>query len=302
VKLNSPNHGVLGASDLDAAVGYLVRFGFAASEPAIVPADTARALYGLEGETREAILTVSGLPYGGLRVVETPHPPRPRGPLDRGPYAVDLYTTDIERSLSLVTEAGGRSSAVVEYRLQDVAVWEAKTEGPEGLSLVFIELGRRRPSLLDRDPDLLHSEVQALVWVVGDGDRAQAFWRKEAGLHRLRDATIEAPNVAALLDLPRPDAPVRIVLLSDEAETAPRLELIEFPRDGGADHPSLPLTPGLHAAAFAVADLDRARSALSGAEVGEAVKIHSPLHGEARATTGLAPGGVRFELWERAGR
>jgi hypothetical protein len=88
--------------------------------------------------------------------------------------------------------------------------------------------------------------------------------------------------------------PIRFVLAADQAQTPARLELIEFPQDEGANRATWPLAPGLHAAVFFVGDLDDAMEGLDAVELGTVVEIV----GGGRAVSGVAAGGVRFELWE----
>jgi hypothetical protein len=64
---------------------------------------------------------------------------------------------------------------------------------------------------------------------------------------------------------------------------------------------SWPLQAGLHAPAFGVDDLDAVVAVLApAASFGDVVEVESKVHGSARACSAVAPGGVRFELWESA--
>ncbi len=99
--------------------------------------------------------------------------------------------------------------------------------------------------------------------------------------------------ISQLMALPRPDLPVRFTLMCDGDSNPARFELLQFVDDPGEQQPTLPLAAGLHAPGFAVADLDRAIAGLAEAELGTVVEV-----GDERAVTALAPGGVRFELWQ----
>lgn len=296
MKLESPHHVVLGASDPGAAAAFFRALGFESGGPEGLSSVAARALYGLDQATSQQWLRMPGAERGGLRIVATPHPPAACGPYDHQPQAIDLYTTDMARSLEAARRAGARGREPLSYRVGTLEVAEGKAVGPDGVPVIFLRLSRRRPSLLDREPGRLHSEVHAFVRAVASLDRALGFWRDRAGLNVMMDATLRDPNVTGVMQLPRRDAPVRIAILVD-AETRPvRLELIEFPEDRGSAVPPRPLRAGLHGPAFEVASIEAARRAWPEVEVGEAVAV-----GEGRAAAALEPGGVPFELWERAG-
>jgi catechol 2,3-dioxygenase-like lactoylglutathione lyase family enzyme len=291
--LSSPQHAVLGAIDVEALVAFLRRFGFAEEERSILPAPAAAALYGLDAPARQIRLGVPGASRGWIRIVETPHAPSRRGPFDRGPHAVDLYTRDIRRSVALAAEAGASCGPIGAYSVGPLAIEEAKVTGPAGLPLVFIQVARRRPSALDRDAERLHSEVHSIVWAVDSLDASLPFWRDRAGLRPFLDATIREPAVARFMGLPRPEAPVRLAMMADAEVSPARLEILEFPEDPGAPAAGLPLREGLHAPAFRVDDLERAIGRLSDAGFGPVASLDG-----ARAVSGVAPGDVRFELWQ----
>lgn len=79
---------------------------------------------------------------------------------------------------------------------------------------------------------------------------------------------------------------------------APRivLEPVDPETDAGT-LPTMPLHPGLHAAAILVADLD-AWPRLDDVAWGDIVPVTSPRHGACRARTLEVSGSVRLELWQ----
>lgn len=296
--LRSPRHAVVGASDLGAMIAFLERLGFERAGTGRLPADAAAALYGLDGEAAEAELRMPGAEQGGIRLVATPHAAGEHHVFARGPHAIDLYTSDMKRSLATAAEAGARCGEAASYRVGPLELIEAKAVGPDGFAVVFLQVARRRPSLLDREPGRLHSEVHSLVFTVESISEALPFWKERAGLQVFLDATIVEPAVCAFMGLPRRDVPIRLAMLADADSRPARLELLEFPKDPGPQIPSSPLHAGLHAAAFEVASVDAARERLGEAAFGPVVTVDTPLHARSRAATALAPGGVRFELWE----
>ena len=83
------------------------------------------------------------------------------------------------------------------------------------------------------------------------------------------------------------------LLVADLAGRRGDVELEKFFEDPGAAWPTWPLAGGLHAPGFSVASLEAAMAALPAAEYGAIAEL-----GGQRAVTGVAPGGVRFELWQ----
>jgi hypothetical protein len=292
--LASPHHAVIGCSDLEVMTRYLAHFGQELRLEGELPEEAARKLYGLEGACRQRVLAAPGVTTGWLRLVGTPTPVPEVDPYDRGPLAIDFYTRNTARSLELVRQAGGRHGETVAYEVGPLEVEETDTLGPDGLRIVFLQINRGRPSLLDSDPERLHSELHSIVWTVPSMDTALAPWVDSGGLTLLNDARIEGPTISRLLGLPRPEVPIRFTLLADQEQNSARLELIEFLEDEGEDRPTWPLAPGLHAAVFFVGDLDDAMEGLDAVELGTVVQIV----GGGRAVSGVAAGGVRFELWE----
>jgi len=293
--LASPDHAVLGASDLEAAVAFYRRFGFDQTWHGVLAAEPARLLYGLGRETRQSWLAAAGGRPGGLRLVETPHPAEQTGPCDHGPHAIDIYTRDIGASRALAAAAGARTGPIARYAVGPLEIQETKAVGPDSVALVFIQVSRRRPSLLDDDETRQHSELHSVVWVVDSVDDALGFWRDRAGLRPFLDATLRNPDVAAFMELPRPQTPLRLAMLADAELRPVRLELIEFPEDPGAAAKPGPLRAGLHASVFRVAALGDARAALAGAQLGASTPLETPA-GRRLACAAVAPGGVAFEL------
>ncbi|MGO9178950.1 MAG: hypothetical protein ACLQBX_02050 [Candidatus Limnocylindrales bacterium] len=297
--LGSPTHAIIGASDATAMAEYLARFGFTVRRTATLPAAAAEALYGLDAETREIELAAPGAAVGWLRVVETHLPAIAPLPYGHGPALIDLYTRDIAVSMAEALAGGAHPGPTVGYPVEGLgSVYEARALGPDHLPLGFVMSDSRRSSLLDRDPGAMHSELHAYVWTVPSIDETVPFWRDEAGMTQLLDSLVDDPGISQFMELPRPGVSIRIVHLSDVEANPVRFELMEFPDDRGAQRPTLPLRPGLYAAAFQVGDLVAAQGAMSGAVYRPVVRLDTALHQRAVAVSGLAPGGVRFELWQ----
>lgn len=300
--LSSPSHAVIGATDLDKMAAYFERFGFEPAAGGVLGGQAAAALYGLDGETEERLLSVPGAARGWLRLVKTPGARRETGPFDSRPIAVDIYTRDIETSLALAREGGYECGELVGYDVGPLKVKEAEIIGPDHTILVFIEANVMRPCVLADQPDRLHSELHSMVWAVRSAADVLPTWTEQGGLRTLIDTEFGGPIISKLMNLPKPEVPVRFVLMCDAEETPARFELIEFLEENGAEAPAMPLAGGLHAVGFSVDDLDAAMAALRSCEFDDVVELDTGLHPGATAVGGLAPGGIRFELWQEGRR
>ncbi len=291
--LSSPRHAVAGCTDLEETERFLANFGLDGQPAPELSAAAAAALYGLDGPAAQRVMRTPGSDRGWVRLVATPHAARHPGPYDARPIAIDFYTRDIRRSIEISRQAGAEIRDLVEYALGPIEVKEVEVIGPDHLVVVFIEVNTLRPSVLDRDPDRLHSEIHAIVHSVQDAAAALPFWTGAAGLQTLIDAPIEGPMISQLMGLPRENVPVRFTLTCDADSNPARFELLQFVDDPGEQQPSWPLAAGLHAPGFTVANLDQAMAALAGADFGRFAEV-----GGKRGVSAMAPGGVRFELWQ----
>ena len=303
MKLASPTHAVVGTANADDLAGFLAAFGFESARQATMSERAARELYGLEGPLKIRDLVAGGARERGfVRLVETDLPRRELDPYAVRPLAIDLYTRDVDRSIEQARAAGAELGKLVDYEVGPVKLREVETIGPDGLVLVFIEINHRRPSLLDDEPDRVHSELHSLVFVVPSMEESRRFWLEEARLTPLMDTRMEGPFISELMNLPRPNQSADFLVASDEAMQPARFELLAFvdPPASATIAPTEPkLSPGLHAAGFRVESVARAMAALPSARFGSVVEFgNDPFLGAARAVSGLAPGDSCFELWE----
>ncbi len=296
--LPSPRDVVVGASALEPLAEFLEVFGFARGAAAPLPAPAARALYGLEGDGEELVMHVPGAAGGRVRLVATPHPPRRFAPFDPRPFAIDLFSTDVDRSVEAASAAGAHLSPITEHRMGPVVIREVEVIGPDQLVVTLLQPSvGRRSSILDRDPDRLHSEVHAFVWNDSDLDRLLPFWTG-CGLAKVTDVVLDTPGLGALVGVPDEEVAMRLTVLADDEGRPIRVELVDFLGKGGVAQPTLPLAAGLHAPAFVVEDLAATLAEMPGVEIGEQVALDTPVHPAARTVSVCAPGGHRFELWQ----
>ena len=299
--LPSPSHAVIGCSDVQETAAFFRLYGFQGTATGILPQEAAAVLYGLNQEAEEMLLHVPGADLGYLRLVSTPNAERHFAALDNRAFAIDLFTTDITESIAISDAAGFDSSPVATHHFGPLTIQEVEIKGPDHVVLTLLATPTRRPSILDTEPDRLHSEVHALVWSAKDLDRLLPFWVEQAGHQKLTDAVFDSPEMGAVLGVPDRQIQARLAVFADEEARPIRLELIEFVGEPAADHPNFPLAAGLHAPALQVANLEKTCKQLQGAELGEVVSLDTPLHPNARAVTAQAPGNLRFELWQEGG-
>jgi len=291
--LNSPSFITIGTSNIERTARFFQAFGFVRESGATIDAFAAREMYGLPAATTDATLVMPGTGLGFVRLVQTPLDAQSGGPFDRGPHAVDLYVRDMSRALNIVKNTHAEVSAVAAYSVGPMKIKECKCVGPDGLVLVLIEVDKRRPSVLDSADTVLFSQVHSAVSVVESIDAAAPFWRS-AGLKVLLDATFAEPTVAEFMHLPRPDTRLRLALFAEEAQSPIRLEMIEFPDPDARGAPMVdpkPLRPGRFLFGFGVANVAAAIAAMPGADYSKIARLSNGL-----AATGVAPGGVGFEL------
>jgi hypothetical protein len=296
--LLSPDHVLVGSRDPERQAAFWVAMGFVIAGRSVVAADRARS-YGVPPDSAEITLAVPGAKAGRIRIVATDQSEVTVGPWDRGPFAVDLYTRDMDRSLADAVDAGAVHKGRMIYEFGTMRLEEGKTTGPDGVRLVFISNSTRRPSILDDDPDRLHSEVHSIVNIVDSVDTFSAAWHGSAGLTVLGDAVIASPGLADLMELPKVVS-ARMGLYCDEAVTPIRYEALEFVGLASDDPseltPQWPLRPGLPLGVFVVDHFDAVLLALD--EGGFAMEGDVVDNG-VRSAMGVDPCGIRFEIRSR---
>ena len=182
-------------------------------------------------------------------VVETAHAGAARAAIEMGPLAVDVYTRDMDASIARLDDAGVEHGHVGTLDLGALVMRQCEVIAPDGWRLVLVEANHRRPSILDDDPDRLHSEVHSVLWTVPSiADATPGL--TAFGLTQAHVFPIRHPELARIISLPAPDTEMTMNLLVDDAESPIRVELCEF-----ADHPGAPAGPGplrggIHAIAF----------------------------------------------------
>lgn len=296
----SPRDVVVGTTSLDRTTDFLSLFGFEVHASAPIPAEAAAALYGLEGSAEERLMVVPGADLGRVRVVATPHEVRDCAPFDARPFAIDLFTTNVEESVRVVEEHVFHTSPITDHKFGPLVIREVEIPGPDGLIVTVLEPNMgRRPSILDTDPGRLHSEVHAFVWSATAIDDGLPFW-EQCGLQKLTDAVLDTPGLGALVGVPDEDVKMRLTVLADAEARPIRVEFVEFLGKPSTPQPSFPLAAGLHAPAFEFADLEEARAVLGAADIGAVVSVDTVIHPAMRAATAVTPGGQRFEIWAPA--
>lgn len=164
----------------------------------------------------------------GIVVVQRERASRRRQPYEVGAAAIDVYTTDLERSADRAAEAGFEVGTPGDLSLGPVTLRQQRIHGPDHVPVVLVESSHRRSSLLDRVPNGLHSEGHSVVWIVEDRDEEAAWWVDKKGATKGMDLDFAVDGVSDLLDLPDRSVDVKMTMLSDSDVTPFRLELLEF--------------------------------------------------------------------------
>ena len=290
------DHAIVGVSDLEASKSFFEAFGFAEQDRRSLDPSVAQSLYGID-TADELVMGVPGAETGQLRLISTPLPTPDRGHFHRGGHALDIYTTDIHRSVGIAEENGYVVGPVADYTFGPVHLQQAQTMGPDDVPLVFVGIDRRLPSVLETAPERLHSELHSIVGCIDDIDAETAFWTDVVGLDLKSQFPIDVPAVSEFMMLPR-HAPIKMSVLSGPAVNPPRFELLAFNDADGKSIAGRPLAPGCLVVGLRVDDVSAALQALAarGADtysLVEAVGINGQREHAAFATT---PGGLDLEI------
>lgn len=269
------DHAVVGASDPTATVAFLQAFGL----EELAPDTTAGTFLGVPGAE------------GAIRVRPADVPGQAAGPYATGGQALDLYTSDMARSLDVVDRLGLRRGPAVAYAFGPLRLGQVLVHGPDDLVVVLVEVDHRLPSALDAAPGRLHSQLHSVVWGVHDLGAATAFFSGPGGLALRASFPLAAPEVSTFMELPRPSS-MHMSVLSHPDARAPRFELLSFdagsegPGEGGhrAGHP---LAAGRFLPAFTTGDLVAVEALVGGHR-------RTDVLGESLLAT--APGGVDLEV------
>ena len=294
------DHAVLGCTDARVTAYLFEAYGFVIDAERTLSVEAADALYGLEHAATELVLGVEGAASGGLRLVET-HLPEPEfDAYARGGHALDLYTTDMDASVAVGRAAGAKVSIIADFTFGPVHLRQSMATGPDGVMIVFVEIAHRLPSVLDSQPDRLHSQLHSIVQVVEDLDAATAWWTDVVGLNLRNRFPISEPAVAEFMGLPRP-TPLTMSVLTDADVSAPRYELMAYDGEPGGYHGTRPLRPGGVRPVMTVIDLGSTMDRLigGGADAGAVVDALSIAGQSQRAVVLTGPGGLDVELRER---
>jgi hypothetical protein len=303
--LGYPTTAVIGATDLSAMALFLSAFGMLPRAIRTIPADAAEALYGSPSSVRELEMYTPGSDRT-IRIVETDVPALPFKPLVAGPYGLDFYSRDLDVTIGMVKAAGGHNfTELVGYPLEptkhpegdpDALNYEILFQGPDELTIYVTDLDltpNHYPGLLDRDPELVNSELIMLCWVTGTPDRERDFWENEVGVTVLFDGYPSNDKMVDLMYHPRP-TPTRCLNISDGKGNT-KIELMSYAEEQIETPPTWPIRGGMFSGVFVVDNVEAAVAKLPSATFGEIVTFEQ-LGATVTATSGVSPSGVRFEM------
>ena len=288
---------VVGARDPEALVSFLAGFGLEELARPELDDDEAAALYGQGCRVVPGpLLAAPGVPDGPtVRVLRTDTGGAAPTGWQCGPRALDVYTADLDRSTAAAVAAGWTVSPEALIEGGPMRMRQALITGPEGFPLVLVESTHRRSSVLDGEPDRLHSEPHSVVWCVADQAAEAERWRA-AGWSVGAPVHFAEPTVSDELGLAERPTPITMTMISDDDVNALRLELLSFDDHLDAAPGSSSAGPaGLHALEVGVASIvDEVARWGDGARFGKVV-TRADGRGAVSGTTG---GGVRLVLIE----
>lgn len=87
---------MIGCHSLDTATTFLSDLEFTEVRDEVLTIEDSAGLYGLETSINQRWLAVPNWLHGGIRLIETSNPNQRQATTDLGPFAFDVYTTDIE--------------------------------------------------------------------------------------------------------------------------------------------------------------------------------------------------------------
>ena len=291
------DHAIVGCSDLSASVTFFEAQGFTELGRHSVDATAAAALYGLAADTEQIVMGVPGATSGLIRLVATPLAAPDRGDFHRGGHALDVYSTNVSNSCAASTAAGYTTGTMADYRFGPVQLQQAQTLGPDEIPLVFVGIDHRLPSVLDSQPERLHSELHSMVATVDDIDAETTFWTAVVGLQLKSRFPIDVPAVSEFMMLPR-HAPITMSVMTGPEAAPPRFELMAFTEAPGALVSGRPLVPGALAIGVRVEDVAAAATVLASAGATVHPVVTAPgLDGYPEAAAwATSPAGADMEL------
>lgn len=289
---------VVGATDPEATTTFLAAFGLGVLASREVGSEECSALYGHDRTCTEVAMVTPGALRPRVWVVGCDVAGDLPADFERRPRAFDIYTASMDEALDHLAFVGIAAGPVGTLSVGPVTMRQCLVAGPDGLAVVLVESSHRRASILDGEGDSaggastgegpLFSEGHSLVWCVDSMDD-EAERLVAAGLTKGMDLAFEEPEVSTYLGLPRSPVPIRMTMLSGPEVEPLRLELLEFPADGGPVLSRDALAGGLWALRFEVQDLAATADHL--ASVGCA---HNGASDSSCALT--TPGGIRLQL------
>jgi len=299
--LAAPDHSVVGSNDVDTAVEFFTDFGLEVFHTEELSSDASKIIYGLSGARTQTIMRTPGA-VPGIRIVETNLNTPKRGPLDTRGYSIDIYVRNMADAIEYAKSKTYVPLPVAHWELEGKSVQECRILGPNGLSVVLVGGEIMRTSLLDKDPTLAFSEINAFVNLVHDASLDCDFWTQRGGLTELRNTPFDGTPMVGLMELPQPGLKMRFALYWAGAESVNRakVELVSSeisPKRLSSG--SVPLAAEFGPVAFKVdfpGALEFAQRLLVGLE--QTKFVTAQLEGQVRQVVrAISPAGVAFELW-----
>lgn len=291
------------------------QLGFEVVSSGTIDAQSARTVYGVDGQIEVKVLAAAGAESGRIALMKVEHSSildaRFPHTSELGYHALDLYTKDILATHKQLTQAGwewvGTPEAyTVPLGDRVVEVVEGFCFGPEGTDVVFVEAKNARPTLAwEKDPTRPYTELTSVVCAVEDVDKFKEFFGPNGlGLAIWYDVTFTSPGLLRMAELPE-GLDVRFVFLA--GPNTARIELIKVlglePPADLREEQRLGKSLGHVGWSFRTHDLSAAAAvvvAKGGSLTCAPTLVDDPFHGRANIVSALTPEGAAFELWQEA--
>ncbi len=291
---------IIGATDLAATVEFLALFELSPLDEVDIAGDEAEHVFvgGLADGPCIRLAAPAARDHATVLIVPTRLGGGTATGWQHGPRALDLYTSDLDRSMGLAAERGFAASPEALLQGGPMTMRQRLFTGPDQLPVVLVESTHRRSSVCDLPDPPLHSEPHSVVWCVGDHVAEVERWTA-AGWTTGATINFSEPSVSDELSLPERPTPITMTMLSDESVAPVRMELLTFDDhvDTGAAAtrplPTDPIRAGIHALTLSV---DSVEAAIATWGVGADFTATVAGRDDRPTVAGVTVGGVRLVL------
>jgi hypothetical protein len=298
--VRGPREFVIGTVNFPQTAAFLSAYGFYPEALPVPDARAAAVLYGVDHRVDQWIFRTIDKVGASIRVVSGANDTGPMVPFECGPHGIDVFTRNVDLTAEIAHKAGGSVAKPVPWTLTPgEPLSEARVVAPGGgWAFYSVQTDHMDPSVLDHEPDRLHSNLVMISWVVAPElmEAERDFWVSKAGFTKVLDEFLAEDEMMRLQLQPRPARMESVHFVGADNEV--RVDLLSYPDEPAVHRAEWPMRAGLHSAVLYTDDLGAAIEQL-GVAVSEEVTVLET-DGVSRAVTGSSPGGIRFELRQKS--